>query len=44
MSTTNCTDDSSGYLTRSGNDMKIVDRAVKKDLRKKTVYEGENTQ
>lgn len=88
MSTTNCTDDSSGYLTGSGNDMKIVDRAVKKiyrfncpncqsrlegeskefediggkiskffcpvckkdryitwsDLRKKTVYEGENTQ
>ena len=87
-STTNCTDDFSGYLTRSGNDMKIVDKAVKKvyrfncpncqsrlegeskefediggkiskffcpvckkdryitwsDLRKKTVYEGENTQ
>ena len=88
MFTTNCTDDFSGYLTRSGNDMKIVDKAVKKvyrfncpncqsrlegeskefediggkiskffcpvckkdryitwsDLRKKTVYEGENPQ
>lgn len=33
MFTTNCTDDFSGYLTRSGNDMKIVDKAVKKVYR-----------
>ena len=33
MFTTNCTDGFSGYLTRSGNDMKIVDRAVKKVYR-----------
>lgn len=33
MPTTNCTDDFFGYLIRSVNDMKIVDRVVRKVYR-----------